>query len=77
MYVALRKAPVIPSFEGDLLKSFNSTLSNSIKNYITVVVFLKEGLVQVALRMTVVIGSIVKRFKAVLYERTWSFPLLK
>ena len=32
---------------------------------------------QVALRMTVVIGSFVKRFKAVLYERTWSFSLLK
>ena len=59
------------------LNSFNSTFSNYIKNYISVVVFLKEGLVQNALRKTVVTGTFIERFKAVLYKRSWSFPLLK
>ena len=82
--VALRKTPVIAAFVErfkEALKrvsvtSFNSTLGNFIKNYISVAVFLKEGLLQVALRKAVVIGPFVERFKEVLYERSWSLPLL-
>ena len=42
--VALRKAQVL------ILISFDCTLGNSVKNYISVLLFLKDGLLQVALR---------------------------
>ena len=57
--------------------NFNSTLGDSIKNYISIVVFLKEGLVQVPLRKASAIAPFVERFTAVLYERSWSLPILK
>ena len=38
--------------------------------YTFVVVFLKEGLVEVALQKAVVIGPFVKLFKEALYERS-------
>ena len=58
-------------FESILLTNFKSTLGNSIKSYISVIVFLKESLVQLALWKAVVIGF----FRRVLYN--WSFLLLK
>ena len=59
------------------LTSFNRTLSNSIKNYISVIGFLLDGLVQVFLRKAVITDPFIECFKAVLYERSWSLPLLK
>ena len=49
---------------------FNSFLGNSIKTRISVVDFLKEGLVQVALRKAVIIDPFVEHFKTVLYGRS-------
>ena len=69
--VALRKEPAIAPFvehfkirwEG-LTGKFTSTfLEGSIKNYILILVFLKEGLVQLPLRKALVIAPFVGRFK--------------
>ena len=51
-------------FESISLTNFKSTLGNSIKSYISVIVFLKESLVQLALWKAVVIGFSVERFIA-------------
>ena len=59
------------------LAIFNSTLNTSIKISIFVVVFLKEGLVHVALQKAVVIDPFVDLFKEVLYKWSWSLLLLK
>ena len=45
------------------MKHFNSTLEGVIKNYISIVVFLNEGLGQVSLRKASVIAPFVERFK--------------
>lgn len=59
------------------LTNFKSTLGNSIKNYISIVVFLLKSGVRFALRKVVVIAPFLERFKAVLYERSRFLLLLK
>ena len=46
-----------------LLTNFNSTLEGSIENYISIVVFPKEGLLWLPLQRSLVIAPFVERFK--------------
>ena len=67
-----KTVPVIAPFverwylERVSLTHFNSTLGNSIKSYISVVVFLKKGVVRDTLQKAVATGPFVEHFKAVL-----------